>query len=626
MKLRLHHSVLLIPILFYIGISIEWTSFDRFLTGDEPHYLITSKSIGEDFDFDLKNNYRYDSIYGEIYGPIDKHVTIRNNKMYSGHLIGLPLLLALPIKFYDVSGAKIFMALLHCSLIILSFFVFQQYTKNFKISLWGTLSFCIALPFLAASHQIYNELLTGIICCWSLLILFTIIDNNKVSLVTLIVWITCVSFLLLMHIKNYLPVIFILLTYIFIVFQNYRKQKIKTRELFLSLSILAIPMLFFIFLTMYLNTAFGSPFGNPYGKKLLIIDLSENIRTFLMFHFDQSSGLFFQHPFTIIGLFGLIPFLIENKLKGAIFIALYACLIGPGCLVLGYFTDNGFLSSRFMWSIIVLWLFPIAYGIRIFLKKEMLIVVNTLFVFSLLFQLNLLSNWITLDPVKLNWDGGHNVFFSSLSSYVPHFKGSNSKYGHVVNTLYFLGFLLVSLSGAFFDKSFNLKYKRIWISFLSIAMVLIISMKVSEKNLLLKIFGNKNTYYGVLMNNHVGENKTQDLFSNKVRYVDSLSGPGYIAFGNAQKIKMGKYKVSFRLKSNNTDSDENIALIDVSYNFGSQLVNRSISCKEFNSPHNYQDFDLIFENPHLVMGGVEFRVYYFGQHKLWLDYIKVEAL
>jgi len=61
------------------------------LTGDEPHYLVTTQSLAYDYDLQLQNNYRD--------GIAEPHIVISPDGSWRPmHMIGLPLLLSLPLR------------------------------------------------------------------------------------------------------------------------------------------------------------------------------------------------------------------------------------------------------------------------------------------------------------------------------------------------------------------------------------------------------------------------------------------------------------------------------------------------------------------------------------------------
>jgi hypothetical protein len=71
--------------------------------GDEAHYLLAARSLGEDHTLDVRNDYR-EKAYSEFdAAPPKPQGRLREGARYEPHSIGLPLLAA---PFYKLGGAK----------------------------------------------------------------------------------------------------------------------------------------------------------------------------------------------------------------------------------------------------------------------------------------------------------------------------------------------------------------------------------------------------------------------------------------------------------------------------------------------------------------------------------------
>jgi len=151
------------------------------ITGDEPHYLLLTKSLLEDGDIDLGNNYR-EQDYLEFYpGWLDTHARPGKKgpeSLYSRHMPGLSLMLVpayaagrgvgkLLASFTGDPGIRtrvmiLFIRLFLCGVtaVLCGFFyllarrVLQRPSQ--ALLAWGVLSF--ASPVLFYSHKIYPEI------------------------------------------------------------------------------------------------------------------------------------------------------------------------------------------------------------------------------------------------------------------------------------------------------------------------------------------------------------------------------------------------------------------------------------------------------------------------------------
>jgi hypothetical protein len=154
------------------------------LTGDEPHYLIITKSLLVDGDIDLSNNYQSGDYLDFYPGKLDAHSRPgKSGGQYSRHTPGLPLLLA-PAYFLGEKAARLASLLgqgpsfsiktriffarseicLLASLLGLTFFwLIQNIFKNRRLSLLAWLVFCFTGPMLFYSQLIYPEIPAALI-------------------------------------------------------------------------------------------------------------------------------------------------------------------------------------------------------------------------------------------------------------------------------------------------------------------------------------------------------------------------------------------------------------------------------------------------------------------------------
>ena len=123
----------------YIFKYHEYFNKKSFLSGDEPHYIMMSESLIQDNDFNLKNDYllkRYQKYYSDndLFPHVSPKLSIDGDKWYSIHPIGLPLLVALPFKYFGLPGVRVVLALLQLTSIYLFYLVLKKYTdSNLKV-------------------------------------------------------------------------------------------------------------------------------------------------------------------------------------------------------------------------------------------------------------------------------------------------------------------------------------------------------------------------------------------------------------------------------------------------------------------------------------------------------------
>jgi len=110
----------------------------------------------------------------------------------------------------------------------------------------------------------------------------------------------------------------------------------------------------------YNNVTLGGPLGASEFHGLRLVP-AEVVTNFLCAHWDRLRGMFIQQPLLLVGLIGLVPFVLANR-RAALFLgALYlAALLPPASNSTGGWAFFG----RYNWAVVGLWTFPLAYALR----------------------------------------------------------------------------------------------------------------------------------------------------------------------------------------------------------------------------------------------------------------------
>jgi hypothetical protein len=93
----------------------------------------------------------------------------------------------------------------------------------------------------------------------------------------------------------------------------------------------------------------------------------------------------------------------------------------------------------------------------------------------------------------------------------------------------------------------------------------------------------------------------------------------HFVYGPFIKLPKGKYSVLYRLKITRDLSTNNLAVLDVSANFGKEIIaSKTIRLCDFARAQHFEEFDLPFE---LIKDyeGLEFRIMYLGETDLFFD-------
>src|SRR4051794_28768663 len=136
---------------------------------DEPHYLLTAKSLVDDHNADLLNEYQHRA-YDEFYPySLDPHGQLTKGFLNEPHGVGFPLLIA---PAYALGGAKaveLFVAALMALAVVLSYALALRVAPD-PWALGATLAVGLSAPLLAYGTAVYPAAaaavaLTGSILC-----------------------------------------------------------------------------------------------------------------------------------------------------------------------------------------------------------------------------------------------------------------------------------------------------------------------------------------------------------------------------------------------------------------------------------------------------------------------------
>src|SRR6476469_6693436 len=128
-------------------------------TGDEGHYLMMSRSLAEDHDFEMRADYgNLQRMIRTFGGRIDDpHCWKTPDGWYSLHYPGLSAIVALPYELFGIAGARLTMGLIAAALIVLIFRILNRYLQDAGWACALACFFYFGLLRLPASHQIYPD-------------------------------------------------------------------------------------------------------------------------------------------------------------------------------------------------------------------------------------------------------------------------------------------------------------------------------------------------------------------------------------------------------------------------------------------------------------------------------------
>ncbi|MBN1521798.1 MAG: hypothetical protein JW928_04630 [Candidatus Aureabacteria bacterium] len=344
----------------------------NYLTGDEPSYLLITKSLAKDHDFLLNNNIENKDYLSFFDSPVGGHINrpVREGRMYSKHRIGLPLLLAPFMKAADFLRTAerpiilIFLNLCFACLCMLMFLQAYAESKSLKTALiiWAGLGF--SLPLVVYGSQIYPEMTAGIMIFLAFIGISPGIVKYKPSL---LIASLATAYLPWLHERFISVTIVLSLMFLF----NYWRKWKKVIVFGVPLVISAV-LQFSYYQTLYgyilPATNIHEASVNPRGAFLGIVGLL----------FDSSAGLIPVSPLLLFIIPGALVLIREKRYQHLFFLAvtilsiyvpagLYTCWHGGFCPL-----------GRYLVSVLPLFVFLLVPGISI-MKGRFFRIMLTLF-------------------------------------------------------------------------------------------------------------------------------------------------------------------------------------------------------------------------------------------------------
>ena len=125
--------------------------------GDEPHYLLTAKSLIDDGDFDVRNQ-RAERAWSEFYPQfLDRHGKLTEGHAHEPHGAGFPALIAPAFALGGAKGVELFLAAIAALGLVLAYLLSLRVVPD-PWALGATVAVGLSPPFLAYGSAVYPEL------------------------------------------------------------------------------------------------------------------------------------------------------------------------------------------------------------------------------------------------------------------------------------------------------------------------------------------------------------------------------------------------------------------------------------------------------------------------------------
>lgn len=394
--------LLALPMLFYLAVAGYWQWHDLYpITGDEPHYLLVADSLVRDHDVLVRNNYfAEDTAVRRVTGEglsEPQHLAGHVQGQFSIRGVGLPLVVALPYyaggEMYGVAAARMFMALLAGLLPFLLYRAAYQVIGSKPWSVVVALTFSLGLPFLAASNQIYPDLLAGMIILYVAERTFAIFrggHERRISALSAFVVGVLISCLPWLHVRLLAPAMVLLLGYVYAVVtaRSDHAPHSGRRGWLVPVGTVALSLV----LLGYFNHVAFENISGPWNSGNLRSGIRQTGMVFLRFHWDHTHGMFMQQPFLLLGLMGIAPLVKANWRAALLFGALYMSVLLPAAMNPTAGLGASF-AGRYWWAVVSLWIFPAAFAIELLLRRGRAAVLS-LCAASVVLQASLVGTWL----------------------------------------------------------------------------------------------------------------------------------------------------------------------------------------------------------------------------------------
>ncbi len=315
-------KMIFLGIFLFTAVTTSWVTVIYPPTGDEPHYLTIAKSLGDDLDVNLENQYVTGKTYKSFYPVELEYENLHNTKgrggtgLYSTHNAGVSFLMAPFLKAGGRLGVGLLMNALTAFLGALLFiFLIKINIKN-NAAVFTSMIFSITSPVLMCSSLALTEIPAAILILYCAAYIYSIYEKNEgfyeIDLAGIrvkgasIIYFACIGCMTWLHSKLAIMSLIFYAAYYAV---TWRKKAYKAPSEIANNATLGIIGGLFVF---YYYSVFGV-FALSGIKSIhentsyfFVFDLWNAIKSFFAMMFDRNYGLFIYNPLFIISLWGVM--------------------------------------------------------------------------------------------------------------------------------------------------------------------------------------------------------------------------------------------------------------------------------------------------------------------------------
>lgn len=307
-------TILLAGFVFYLAVGY-WISYKVGLSGDEPHYLLITYSLLNDFDLEVQNNYGAEDYRSFYEGKIEPRLAA--GTPYSVHGIGVPLLLAPGFAAFGLFGVLLTEASISALLLHAIYRASLQITASPSASLAAVAGFGLTSPALFLSVSAYPELPAALVAA---LVVVRLLEPEPPGAFAAFGWTLAIGALPFFHVK-FLPLAGLLIAAFTYQFGRRRESSLAWLSAGAAVSVASFLLVTFLTMGSFDPTA-------SYGRQRIFLDrVPLGIAGLL---FDQEFGLLLHAPIYLLGFAGIVTLFRRKALLGALSLLAFLSVAIPG--------------------------------------------------------------------------------------------------------------------------------------------------------------------------------------------------------------------------------------------------------------------------------------------------------
>src|ERR671931_1010084 len=125
--------------------------------GDEPHYLLAAKSLVDDGDIDVNDDYRARGYAGFYPYPLDRQGRLVDGRLNEPHGVGFPLLIAPAYALGGAHGVEVLLALIAALAVTLAYRLALRVVPD-PWAIAAALAVGLSPPLLAYGTAVYPDM------------------------------------------------------------------------------------------------------------------------------------------------------------------------------------------------------------------------------------------------------------------------------------------------------------------------------------------------------------------------------------------------------------------------------------------------------------------------------------